>query len=80
MGLLHEPLNSPTIYPDLLMRVRFDERLILPVVATEIWNARRVHASLLTRAKSSNGIYKVTVKTSTLTTFQYRRRPPGRTR
>lgn len=62
MGLLHEPLESPTIYPDLLMRVRFDERLILPVVATEIWNARRVHASLLTRAKSSNGIYKVNGK------------------
>lgn len=54
--------DLPTIYPDLLMRVRFDERILLPIVATEIWNSRRVHQLLLTRAKSSNGIYKVNGK------------------
>lgn len=47
------------IYPDLLIRLRFDESRIDPFLATALWNHRRVHKTLLSRAKSSNGIYKV---------------------
>ena len=47
------------IYPDLLIRLRFDKSQIDPFLATELWNHRRVHGRLLDRAKSSNGIYKV---------------------
>lgn len=56
-----EPLEH-CIYPDLLIRVRFDSTVISPLLATEIWNSRRVHDELLARAKSSNGIYKVNGK------------------
>ncbi|WP_420444406.1 restriction endonuclease subunit S [Candidatus Poriferisodalis sp.] len=50
------------IYPDLLIRLRFDELRIDPFLATALWNFRRVHRRLLGRAKSSNGIYKVNGK------------------
>ena len=50
------------IYPDLLIRLRFDESRIDPFLATALWNYKRVHERLLGRAKSSNGIYKVNGK------------------
>jgi len=50
------------VYPDLLIRLRFDESRIEPALANAIWNSPRVHARLLDRAKSSNGIYKVNGK------------------
>ena len=54
---------EPTcIYPDLLIRLRFDESRIDPFLATALWNYKRVHERLLSRAKSSNGIYKVNGK------------------
>ena len=50
------------IYPDLLIRLRFNASLIDPFLATALWNHKRVHERLLGRAKSSNGIYKVNGK------------------
>ncbi|MCY3560439.1 MAG: restriction endonuclease subunit S [bacterium] len=47
------------VYPDLLIRLRFEESRIDPFLATALWNHERVHERLLGRAKSSNGIYKV---------------------
>ena len=47
------------IYPDLLIRLRFDETAILKEFAVAQWNHPSVHARLASRAKSSNGIWKV---------------------
>jgi restriction endonuclease S subunit len=47
------------IYPDLLIRLRFDETVILKEFAVAQWNHPSVHARLAARAKSSNGIWKV---------------------
>ena len=47
------------IYPDLLIRLRFDETVILKEFAVAQWNHSSVHARLASRAKSSNGIWKV---------------------
>ena len=47
------------IYPDLLIRLRFDESVILKEFAVAQWNHPSVHARLASRAKSSNGIWKV---------------------
>lgn len=46
-------------YPDLLIRLRFDPKKILPGFAVTQWNLPSVHARLSARAKSSNGIWKV---------------------
>jgi type I restriction enzyme S subunit len=46
-------------YPDLLIRLRFDQEKILPEFAVAQWNLPSVHARLSTRAKSSNGIWKI---------------------
>jgi type I restriction enzyme, S subunit len=46
-------------YPDLLIRMRFDEAQILPLFALAQWNLPSVHRRLIARAKSSNGIWKV---------------------
>lgn len=59
LGLCDETPQPEVLYPDLLIRLRFDPGRIDPVIATAIWNLRRVHEGLLGRAKSSNGIYKV---------------------
>lgn len=47
------------IYPDLLIRLRFDENKILKEFAAAQWNHPSVHIQLVSRAKSSNGIWKV---------------------
>jgi len=47
------------IYPDLLIRLRFDETRILKEFAVAQWNHPSVHINLASRAKSSNGIWKV---------------------
>lgn len=59
VGLVEEPPVPDCVYPDLLIRLRFDSSKLDPALATAIWNSPRVHAHLLGRAKSSNGIYKV---------------------
>jgi len=46
-------------YPDLLIRLRFDPKRILTEFAVAQWNLPSVHGRLSTRAKSSNGIWKV---------------------
>ncbi|MCC7362105.1 MAG: hypothetical protein IT317_21655 [Anaerolineales bacterium] len=46
-------------YPDLLIRLRFDEAKILPRFAVAQWNSPSVHRRLVARAKSTNGIWKV---------------------
>src|SRR5690606_16397300 len=46
-------------YPDLLIRLRFDPSKILPEFAVLQWNCASVHNRLISRAKSTNGIWKV---------------------
>ncbi|WP_372923119.1 hypothetical protein [Roseovarius sp.] len=58
VGLSSESYND-LIYPDLLIRLRFDESIILKEFAVAQWNHPSVHARLAARAKSSNGIWKV---------------------
>lgn len=62
VGLAERDPHPACVYPDLLIRLRFDPAKLDPVLATSIWNSPRVHARLLDRAKSSNGIYKVNGK------------------
>lgn len=47
------------IYPDLLIRMRFDPERVVSGFLIAQWNHPAVHARLLARAKSSNGIWKV---------------------
>ena len=49
-------------YPDLLIRIKFDEKKILPAFAVEQWNEPTTHKHLLAYAKSTNGIWKVNGK------------------
>lgn len=46
-------------YPDLLIRLRFDEKVVIPKFAALIWNTNASHQLLLRRAKSTNGIWKI---------------------
>ncbi|RWI99963.1 hypothetical protein [Mesorhizobium sp.] len=47
------------VYPDLLIRMRFDSARLLPDFVVAQWNHPAVHNRLISRAKSSNGIWKV---------------------
>lgn len=47
------------IYPDLLIRMRFDPSRLLNDFVVAQWNHPVVHGRLISRAKSSNGIWKV---------------------
>jgi type I restriction enzyme S subunit len=46
-------------YPDLLIRLRFDPERIRPAFAAAQWNIPSVHQRLISRAKSTNGIWKI---------------------
>jgi len=61
-GLVADGLPEGCIYPDLLIRLRFDPATILPEFAATEWNAVAAHSRLLRHAKSSNGIWKVNGK------------------
>lgn len=61
-GLVSDGLPDNCIYPDLLIRLRFDPRVVLPEFAAEQWNASEVHGRLLQNAKSTNGIWKINGK------------------
>jgi type I restriction enzyme S subunit len=47
------------VYPDLLIRMRFDSARLLSDFVVAQWNHPAVHGRLISRAKSSNGIWKV---------------------
>lgn len=49
-------------YPDLLIRIAFDENRILSEFAVEQWNDPLIHSNLLAFAKSTNGIWKINGK------------------
>jgi len=59
---LSEHRYQDLVYPDLLMRMRFDPARICPEFLVAQWNHPTVHAKLLARAKSSNGIAKINGK------------------
>jgi len=46
-------------YPDLLIRLRFRPSVILQEFAVMQWNEPRTHARLISKAKSTNGIWKI---------------------
>lgn len=46
-------------YPDLLIRLRFDEKIIRTDFAVLQWNSPLIHNRLISRAKSTNGIWKI---------------------
>lgn len=46
-------------YPDLLIRLKFDEKIIRPDFAVLQWNSQSTHNRLISRAKSTNGIWKI---------------------
>lgn len=56
---MSEQSYEDLFYPDLLIRLRFDAAHILPDFAVAQWNLPMVHARLISRAKSTNGIWKV---------------------
>ncbi len=58
VGLSGESYDD-MFYPDLLIRLRFDPEKILPEFAVAQWNLPTVHARLVSRAKSTNGIWKI---------------------
>jgi len=58
VGMVREDL-SRFVFPDLLIRMVFDEKRIHPDFAVIQWNSNGAHARLLQRAKSSNGIWKI---------------------
>ena len=60
-GLVSE-VPEDCFYPDLLIRIAFDENKILPAFAVEQWNDPLTHNKLLAFAKSSNGIWKINGK------------------
>jgi type I restriction enzyme, S subunit len=47
------------IYPDLLIRLKFDKKIIRPEFAVLQWNSHSTHNRLISRAKSTNGIWKI---------------------
>lgn len=46
-------------YPDLLIRLQFDGKIIRPQFAALQWNTPSAHKRLISRAKSTNGISKI---------------------
>ncbi|MDM8549895.1 restriction endonuclease subunit S [Desulfobacterales bacterium HSG2] len=46
-------------YPDLLIRLRFDLKQVLPDFVAFQWNSVKTHSDLMRRAKSTNGIWKI---------------------
>ena len=60
-GLARESLPG-MFYPDLLIRLRFDSAKIDSQLATALWNSPTTHSRLMSRAKSTNGIWKINGK------------------
>lgn len=54
-----DSLPKGCFYPDLLIRLKFDKKIIRPEFAAMQWNAPNTHKRLIARAKSTNGIWKI---------------------
>lgn len=50
---------SDLFYPDLLIRLRFDQAKVSSQFAVLQWNCSSAHSRLISRAKSTNGIWKI---------------------
>lgn len=60
-GLVTE-IPRDCFYPDLLIRIAFDEARVLAGFAIAQWNDTMAHGNLLVYAKSTNGIWKINGK------------------
>lgn len=58
-GIVDSPLPEGCFYPDLLIRLKFDECIVRPEFAALQWNSPSTHKRLISRAKSTNGIWKI---------------------
>ena len=58
-GLVDSPMPNGCFYPDLLIRLKFDERIIRPEFAALQWNSQSAHTRFISRAKTTNGIWKI---------------------
>lgn len=58
-GLADDTLPEGCVYPDLLIRLRFDADVVLPEFAATQWNSAAAHGALIRKAKSTNGIWKI---------------------
>lgn len=56
---LVDALPQGCFYPDLLIRLQFDGDVMRPQFAALQWNAPATHKRLISRAKSTNGIWKI---------------------
>lgn len=56
---LVETVPQGCFYPDLLIRLQFDEKVIRSHFAVLQWNSPNVHKRLISRAKSTNGVWKI---------------------
>jgi len=58
-GGLVDAVPKGCFYPDLLIRLQFDGDVIRPQFAVLQWNAPSSHKRLISRAKSTNGVWKI---------------------
>lgn len=58
-GGLVDTVPKGCFYPDLLIRLQFDVDVMRPQFAALQWNAPSTHKRLISRAKSTNGIWKI---------------------
>jgi len=56
---LVETVPKGCFFPDLLIRLQFDETKIRPEFAVLQWNSLTMHNLLIARAKTTNGIWKI---------------------
>lgn len=56
---LVDTMPKGCFYPDLLIRLRFERDVMRPQFAALQWNAPSTHKRLISRAKSTNGIWKI---------------------
>lgn len=56
---LVDAVPKACFYPDLLIRLQFDSDVMRPQFAALQWNAPSIHKRLISRAKSTNGIWKI---------------------
>ena len=54
-----DAVSKACFYPDLLIRLQFDSDVMRPQFAALQWNTPSTHKRLLSRAKSTNGIWKI---------------------